>query len=68
MNIVSATADLQVFTLTYIYLTNMQMRIGNRIALLYQTYYYTADISTDLIQFLYLETTGEQLLFQFLTI
>ena len=63
MYVVSATADLQILTLTYIYLTYMQMGVGDGIALLYQTYHYIADISTDLIQLLYFETAGEQFFF-----
>ena len=64
-NIIGTTADLQAFTLTYIYFTNMQVSFRNGFAFFHQTNNNTANIFTDLPGFFYFETTVEQSFFQY---
>ena len=62
-NIIGTAADLQAFTLTYVYLTNMQVSLRNGFAFFHQTNNNTANIFTDLPGFFHFESTVEQSFF-----
>ena len=65
-NIIRAAADLQCAVGSCIHLTKMEMCSLDRITSLHETYDNITDVVSDLVLLFYLETTGKELLLQFI--